>query len=88
MVNAMLYSMQAEDKRMEGADHGSSYSRAADMRRSPAMKHHADDASFQSKKLLEVSKGLQKEHLHKDASSLFSSSFEKDPHLQVLDYYN
>lgn len=40
-----------------------------------------DDSGFASKKLAEVSKGLHKELLHKDASSLFSSSFEKDPHL-------
>lgn len=41
------------------------------------------NSGFASKRLAEVSKGLEKEQLHKDASSLFSSSFEKDSQLQV-----
>lgn len=54
------------------------------MRRSPGVKQQAENSDgFVSKKLAEVSKVIQKEHLHKDASALFSSSFEKDLQLQV-----
>lgn len=58
-------------------------SRTPDTSRSPSAKHVGDELGFQSKKLAEVSKVIQKEHLHKDASSLFSSAFEKDSHHQV-----
>lgn len=45
-----------------------------------------DASGFVSKKLAEVSKGMGKEQLHKDASAMFSSSFEKDAHAEVWFY--
>ena len=47
------------------------------------MKQRHEDSVFASKRLAEVSKGIHKEQLHKDASALFSSSFEKDGHGEV-----
>lgn len=44
------------------------------------MKQRHEDSGFASKRLAEVSKGFQKDLLLKDASALFSSSFEKDAH--------
>jgi len=38
---------------------------------------------YSSKRLAEMSKEMQDEHIHKDASTLFSASFEKDQHLEV-----
>lgn len=61
------------------------YSRPTDLSRSSAAaaaKSKSEDG-YSSMRLAEVSKGIEKRHFPKDASALFSSSFEKDAQQHV-----